>query len=230
MSLRIHLLSYSGAKGILGISLQFFHRVEFVSRVLLVRVGHKIDASRKIILVHGHTLKVMATINCNPNLSIASTTQANIRNTGPNVNNTVRVSATVFGITNLDSLAVDSKWWLDSNIRSSTIFGERSDLSDVGTITRYLGVLDIRRRKNFECRILTGTELPDLQVVDVVALFLKNSYCSRQLSLADTKMVLNASANVEILLLRYLSLQHDASAMKDIGLILGARVQQSANR
>ena len=80
---------------IIGIALNRFHNIELWCTCLLVSIEDDVVSIRNVIRIHGHSLKIMRTINHDSNLSVMSRAQVKIFYARTNLDNAIFVGSCV---------------------------------------------------------------------------------------------------------------------------------------
>ena len=227
------LLPNSGSERVVRIVLEGLHRSKLVATeniFALVRVEHHVDAIRKVVGIHRHTLEVVRTIDHDANLSILGTTQREIIDSAAKLNDTIHVSTTLFRISYSYSRGVNTLRRLDAEEGATTIFGVALNGLDLTRVDHNIFVLGSRRSQNLDKGFVVCTKLVNLDVVKDVSLFLKHGDRSSKLLLADSKVEFVAETDIDHALLIELIFEEVRSGVENILLGLISRIQQVPHR
>src|SRR4051794_26664805 len=104
-----------------------------------------------------------------------------------------------------------------------------TDLPDLSSILLNFLSRCTRLSQHSHSRVLTCTELKNLDVVELVTLFSQNRYRCVKTIPCDSELTLHTRADVDVLLLIDFSLDHVGCDLKSICFVLLTRSKKSTN-
>ena len=184
---------------------------------MLVGIKYNVDAIGKLLIrVHGHSFKIMTPVNTNTNLSIFGLAKIQIGNTTTKFDYAVFVFSSLFGITNHHTISGYALRCFRFEICSTSIFRKINNGSNIASILNHIRICYIRTSQNSNSSIFSSCDLFDIHIICLIALLLKHFNRSGHLLFGYSKMIVDATSNVDIFLFVNRFLQNIGSSSKNL--------------